>query len=70
MMWLGEVLREYVFVPCSYIFFHKLLIILIVLSLPFAMQPSSEGVFVSFPACTSAKGLHLPVYNSASSRGE
>ncbi|KAM9587415.1 tRNA-uridine aminocarboxypropyltransferase 2 isoform 3-T3 [Morphnus guianensis] len=32
------------------------------------LEPSSEGVFMSIPANTSAKGLHLLVYNSASSR--
>uniref|UniRef100_A0A8C2T0P3 tRNA-uridine aminocarboxypropyltransferase n=1 Tax=Coturnix japonica TaxID=93934 RepID=A0A8C2T0P3_COTJA len=32
------------------------------------MQPPSEGVFVSIPADTSSKNLHLLVYNSASSR--
>ncbi|XP_052633000.1 tRNA-uridine aminocarboxypropyltransferase 2 isoform X3 [Harpia harpyja] len=32
------------------------------------LEPSSEGVFMSIPANTSAKGLHLLIYNSASSR--
>ncbi|XP_040976813.1 tRNA-uridine aminocarboxypropyltransferase 2 isoform X2 [Aquila chrysaetos chrysaetos] len=32
------------------------------------LEPPSEGVFMSIPANTSAKGLHLLVYNSASSR--
>ncbi|KAK2512325.1 Dtwd2 [Columba guinea] len=33
-------------------------------------EPSSEGVFMSIPANTPAKGLHLLVYNSASSRDD
>lgn len=49
-MWLGEVLREWDMYLCNVFIFS----FTIVLSLPFAMQPSSEGVFVSIPACTSA----------------